>query len=294
MAARSSDADRRIARLAARAHGVVARRELLRAGLTRHEIAGRVERGVLIRVHAGVYRVGHAAPSVEARFMAAVKACGRGAALSGLAAAHLLGLVKRPPSLPEVSAPAHRDIEGIRTRRRARVARTTHRGIAVTTPAQTLVDIAARLDEDELARACHEAGVKHRTTPRQVRAVLERASNTPGAAKLRAVIDGETKVSLSALESAFRERLREAGLPQPPECNRRAGGYRVDCRWPEHRLTVELDSYRFHNSRHAWEHDRRREREAYARGDHHRRYTHHDVFDDPAPMLCELRSLLIR
>jgi hypothetical protein len=65
----------------------------------------------------------------------------------------------------------------------------------------------------------------------------------------------------------------------------------VDCRWPEHRLTVELDSYRFHNSRHSWERDRRREREAYARGDAFRRYTWDDV-DEGRQMLAELRKLL--
>jgi hypothetical protein len=66
----------------------------------------------------------------------------------------------------------------------------------------------------------------------------------------------------------------------------------VDCRWPEHRLTVELDSYRFHNSRHAWEQDRRREREAHARGDEFRRYTWSNVLEDPRLMLRELRGLL--
>jgi hypothetical protein len=74
--------------------------------------------------------------------------------------------------------------------------------------------------------------------------------------------------------------------------NRKAGEKRVDCRWPEHNLTVELDSYRFHNSRHAWELDRRREREAHARGDDFRRYTYDDVFEQPDGMLAELRGLL--
>jgi len=85
--------------------------------------------------------------------------------------------------------------------------------------------------------------------------------------------------------------LRDGGLPLP-QTNCRAGSRRVDCRWPSHRLTVELDSYTFHNSRHAWEQDRRREREAYARGDAFRRYTYGDVSEDPAPMLAELHSLL--
>ena len=85
--------------------------------------------------------------------------------------------------------------------------------------------------------------------------------------------------------------LREEGLPLP-RTNRVAGGSRVDCRWPEHRLTVELDSYRYHNSRQAWQADRRREREAYARGDQFRRYTWGDVFEDSRLMRRELRTLL--
>jgi hypothetical protein len=55
---------------------------------------------------------------------------------------------------------------------------------------------------------------------------------------------------------------------------------------------VELDSYRYHSSRHAWERDRHREREARARGDEFRRYTYGDVFDDPRLMLSELGPLL--
>jgi hypothetical protein len=82
-----------------------------------------------------------------------------------------------------------------------------------------------------------------------------------------------------------------AGLPRPIT-NRVATERRVDCRWPAHRLTVELDSYRYHGTRHAWEQDRRREREAHARGDDHRRYTYGDVFEDPRQMLAELRRLL--
>ena len=98
-------------------------------------------------------------------------------------------------------------------------------------------------------------------------------------------------VTLSKLERRFLELLREAGLVFR-ETNRPAGGRRVDCRWPEQRLTVELDSYRYHHSRHAWEQDRRREREARARGDEFRRYTYGDVFERPRLMLSELRALL--
>ena len=94
-----------IARIASRSHGVVTRDELLRAGLGADAIRRRVRSGALIRVHPGVYRAGHRAPSVEATYLAAVKACRAGARLSGLAAAHLLGLVRGPAPAPEVTAP---------------------------------------------------------------------------------------------------------------------------------------------------------------------------------------------
>jgi very-short-patch-repair endonuclease len=77
-----------------------------------------------------------------------------------------------------------------------------------------------------------------------------------------------------------------------PETNRVVDGRRVDCRWPEQRLTVEIDGYRYHHSRHAWEQDRRREREARARGDDFRRYTYGDVFESPGAMLAELRAVI--
>jgi hypothetical protein len=147
------------------------------------------------------------------------------------------------------------------------------------------------LSEDDLALAFHHAGTRCHTTPAQVEAVLARRPNIPGAGKLRAVLRGEARVALSKLERRFLDRVREAGLPLP-ETNRPAEGRRVDCRWAEQRVTVELDSYRYHRSRHAWEQDRRREREAYARGDHFRRYTYGDVLEHPKAMLAELRGLL--
>jgi hypothetical protein len=283
-----------IARLANAAHGQVTRAELVRAGVTASQIRQRLHKGALFVEYPGVYRVGHRAPSLEARYMAAVLACGEGALLSGRAAAYLLGILKGPPPPPEVTVPSIRRVKGVTTRRSPRMdARdaTTWRGIPVTTVPRTLVELAAVLSEDELARACHEAGVRHGTTPAHVGAVLARRRNSPGAAKLRRILHGEVRVTLSKLERKFLERLRQAGLPLP-ETNRPAGGRHVDCRWPELHVTVELDSYTYHRSRHAWERDRRREREAYARGDEFRRYTYGDVYERPEPMLAELRLLL--
>jgi very-short-patch-repair endonuclease len=248
----------------------------------------------LIAVFRGVYRVGHRAPSLEARYLASVRACGDGAVLSGRSAAHLLGLTRGTPPDPEVSCPTERRVKGVNTRRCRRIdARETTlwHGIPVTTPARTLVDLAAVLDEAELARACHEAGVRYRTTPMQIEAVLAPLPNAPGAGRLRRVLRGDAPVTLSKLEQEFLSLLREADLPTP-QTNRSAGSHRVDCRWPNSKLTVELDSYRYHHSRHAFEQDRRRDREARARGDEIRRYTYGDVYESPQLMMVELHELL--
>jgi Transcriptional regulator, AbiEi antitoxin len=296
MARQSSTVEERLGRIAARAHGVVTRGELLAAGLSDDQIRHRLEIGALIRQHPGVYRVGHDAPSVESRYLAAVRACGSGAVLCGEAAACLLGLVKGHPPRPEVLVPWDRRVAGVRTCRARNMDprdATIWRGIPVTTAPRTLLDLARRLGEDELALACHEAQVRFRMTPDAVEAVLARRPRSPGAAKLRRVLRGDTQVTLSKLERHFLELLREHKLPLP-ETNRSVGGRRVDCHWPHHRLTVELDSYRYHSSRHSWERDRLREREAYARGDQFRRYTYGDVFEGPGPMLSELHALLDR
>jgi hypothetical protein len=121
--------------------------------------------------------------------------------------------------------------------------------------------------------------------------VLRHLPNAPGRATLERVLHGEVPVTLSRLESRFLKLLEDGGLPLPIT-NKVAGGYRVDCRWPEHRLTVELDSYRYHRSRQAWEKDRHREREARIRGDEFRHYSWTDAFEDPGWMLEELRGLL--
>lgn len=287
--------EQRIARIASGAHGIVTWDEMRRAGISEDEIRHRADVGALIRVYRGVYRVGHKAPSREARYIAAVKACGEGAVLRGPAAAHLLGILRSPsPPPPEVLTPTERRVRGLRTKRTRHIDPrdvTVVSGIRVTTVPRALVDLAAVLTEDELARACHEAGVLYRTTPKQVDAVLERRPRTKGAAKLRRVMNGDVKVVLSELEKRFLQRLAQEDLPLP-DTNRVAGGRRVDCRWPASRLTVELDGYRFHNSRHAWERGNLREREARARGDEFRRYTYTDVFEAPDYMLAELRELL--
>jgi very-short-patch-repair endonuclease len=293
MRPQDSSVEQRIARIASGAKGVVTRRELIAVGVTRAQIKRRLRRGSLIRAYEGVYRVGHRAPSVEASYMAAVKAAGEGALLSGIAAAYLLELIKGDAPAPEVTTRTYRRIDGVKTRRSPAICHhdaTKWRGVPVTTVPRILVDVAGALSFDALARACHVAGIRG-TKPEHVDRVLARSPKAKGARTLRAILHGDAPILLSDLEKGFRELLKANGLPLPIT-NRPAGAHYVDCRWPDHRLTVELDSYTYHNSRHAFEQDHRRERDAYERGDRFRRYTYGDVFERPFTVLRELVPLL--
>jgi hypothetical protein len=260
------------------AHGGVTREHLLQEGVTANEIRSRLEIGTLIREHRGVYRVGHRAPSVGARYLAAVFACGKGALLCGRAAAYIQGSDQgRAASTGGAgdgrAAAARRDYPSS----------ATYRGCDDVAPDP-------HHDRSKDARR-HRQQLGYGTTPRHVEAVLARRPNAPGAGKLRRIISGDTPLILSKLEKGCLRRLRGDRRPLP-KTNRHAGAHYVDCRWPEHKLPVELDTYRFHSSRYAWEQDYRRERDARARGDEFRRYTWTDVFEEPDPMLADLRRLI--
>jgi hypothetical protein len=283
-----------LASIARGQHGLVTYAQMRTAEITRAEIRYRVRIGSLIEVHRGVYRVGHDAPSLEADYLGAVLACGHRALLCGPPAAFYARLIRGAAPAPEVMTPGDRRVAGLVTHRCREIAPPwVVNGIPLTSVPRILIDLSPQVPIDDLARASHEAGVRYRTKPRHVRAMLARYPRLPGVGKLRDVIFGEAPVVLSQLERRFLQVLRAHGFPAA-ETNRVASGRRVDCRWPLHHLTVELDSYRFHNSRYAWDQDRRREREAYARGDQHRRYTYGDVFEDPQQMLAELDALLPR
>jgi hypothetical protein len=217
VAAKATAVEQVLARIAGAAHGVVTRAQLIDAGVSRAEIEHRLRTGALLREHRGVFRVGHRAPSVEARYLAAVVACGERAVLSGPAAGYLLGVLKGSAPPPEVTTPTKRRIRGIKVRE-SRLDRgdvTTWRGIPVTTVPRTLVDVAGVLRPDDLARACHEADVRHRTTPAMVDTVLARRPNARGAAKLRAVLAGDVHILLSRLERRFLEHVRAVRRPCP-------------------------------------------------------------------------------
>src|SRR6202022_765291 len=72
----SGSRDERIALIAERQRGVVSRGQLFAAGIAEHVIDYMLSTGRLLRLHDGVYAVGHSAPIPLAAETAAVLACG--------------------------------------------------------------------------------------------------------------------------------------------------------------------------------------------------------------------------
>src|SRR3954466_7631715 len=133
------------AKKAARQWGVLSLSELRACGLSGHAIWVRVGNRRLPPLHRGVYAVGHANPPLEGIFLAAVKACGRGAVLSHFAAAALWGIVDWDYRLVEVTVPrdSSRMIDTVHVHRSLMLAAEDvrwHKGMRVTSPVRTLID----------------------------------------------------------------------------------------------------------------------------------------------------------
>lgn len=275
--------------IADRQHGRVAWRQLVAEGIEPEQIKRWVRDGRLRPVHHGVYAVGHRAPSLFGDLMAAVLACGPGAVVSHRSGAHVLGLVKTRPRRIEVTVPttAGRSRPGIvvhRVRSLDERDTMTWHDIPVTTPERALLDLAPRLAPAELARAVHEAWVRHRTAPEAVEACIARNPHKKGIAKLRRALGSD--VTLSDLEDGFLALLARHGLPRP-RTNVDRRGDKVDCHWPDHDLTVELVSFRFHATRDGFERDVARRRRS-----HHIAYSYGDVFERAAATAADVRRRL--
>jgi hypothetical protein len=236
-------------KLAESQHGVVTRAQLTACGLSRHAIQHRVERGRLHVVWPNAYAIGRAGLSREGVFMAAVLTCGAGAALSHASAAELWRIGPPRPSPIEVSVPYPRQPRrrGIAVRRRRRFETGELCGIPVTAPAQTIMDLAARIPERALERVINEADKLDLLHPAQLRAAAE---GKPGAGsnRLRDLLDRHTFVlTRSELERLFVPLVRRAGLPVPMT-QARVNGFDVDFFFAGLGLVVETDGGRFHRT----------------------------------------------
>jgi very-short-patch-repair endonuclease len=243
-----------IVALAAKQQNNITWDQLLAVGLGAKAVAYRTRTGRYFRVHDCVYSLGHPPQTPHQKAMAAVLACGAGAALSHQSAMALWGLRSHWPSTLEVTVTTDRRPRGIqvhlsRTLTRADVTR--HFSIPVTNPARTLNDCAPDLTDAALARAVNDALLSPYLTRSQLAEFLTRHPNK----RLQPFVETADGPTRSEFEDAFLAFCDQHYLPRP-KMNTIVAGREVDAYFPDERLIVELDGWRFHSGRRSFEDDR--------------------------------------
>ena len=254
--------DELIAGIAGRQKQLVRLHQLADLGLTPRAVQLRARSGRLHRVHRGVYAT-HSPPySDHQRYLAAVYACGPGSLLSDLPAAFVFGFVEPAPGRPHVTnrMGTGRDLKGIVVHRRTIEPRdrTLRHGIPCTTPARTIIDCAPALDPDaleDLVMAADSLRILNRARFEQL---VEERRGQPGIASLTALITDDPVETRSRNERRMHSICHEYGIP-PPRTNFPiqvgARTFIADFCWPDLRLIVEADSWRWHGGRLAAESD---------------------------------------
>ncbi len=284
--------DAAIARLAASQKELVTGAALIDAGLSRSALQHRLRTGHLRPVHHRVYTTAHAPLTYEQRALAAVLACNGTRALGDGWAAGLWRMLSEPPDPPEVRREGeHRaGPRGVRVRRTATLEWTTHRGVPVTTPAQTLLHLAAT-GHPGLELALNEAFALRLTARHTIETLA--ATDRRGAARLRALLIDTRGFTRQEAERRLRLLILKAQLPRP-HYNAFVAGHEVDVLWPEHRLIVELDGWASHGHRRAFERDRAKDAELYAAGYDVIRVTWRQLTDEPEAVAARLGGALAR
>jgi very-short-patch-repair endonuclease len=210
------------------------------------EILGLVRRALLHRLHRGVYAFGALSPAPEQRWAAALLAAGDGSALSLTTGATFYGQLP-VRSIVEVTAPTRRrGDERLRIRVAQRFEVIERRGIRVTSPAQTLLDLAAI--SWPIDRMAHEMAASGLASLDDLRTFARNRRGEPGARALAKALDlPDTRSDWERRFLRWVKRLD--GVPQPVS-NAPIGPLTVDCHWPEYDLVVELDTEQTHGT--AW------------------------------------------
>lgn len=256
--------DKEATRLARQQHGVVKRVQLERMGATREQLRHRQFRGDWVPILPGVVRLAWAQDSFYARAMAAALWAGPEAVVSHASAAFLWGLRREPGSDVHLSVPRRfrkpanwvvfYRTDVMRRLRRVRA------GVPVTSPARTLADLAQDAAED-LESTLEDAVRRELVTLAELLSLQHQHGHRPGVRRFRKLLGDEPRDAFrvtSALEQRALRLFARAKLPRPVcqypiACP--GGVATVDFAWPQARVAVEADGYRFHSGRNAWEND---------------------------------------
>jgi hypothetical protein len=316
----SPPVDARLARLAARQHGIVSRNQLLTLGLDADQISYRIEVGRLHRLYRGVYAVGHVHLTQRGRWLAAVVACrgqgghggqgGQGghgghgghggqSVLSHRAAGSLHGILRSAPSNPiDVIATRRHQLRGVR----CHGVRGLHPdditivdAIPVTTVHRSLLDLAEVMHPLRLFDALELSIRLQRFDLTEMDAMMARNPGRHGLKPLQtqlARLTGTPAWLDSLLEAEFLFGLRQhPDLPEPLT-HQVVHGEPVDFYWPAHRLVVEVDGDRYHSLPRDRLENTRRDRKLTLAGYLVLRVSELELKTEPERVFADLRALL--
>lgn len=274
------ETERRLARLARRQHGLVTLQQASAAGVSTEGVRWRVRIGRWARVAPGVFALAGTADTWRQKTMAAVLAAGPGAVASHTTAAALYGLSCCPFKAVEITVPLGRS----RRSRSALVHASAHLhridvasidSIPITRPARTLVDLAGSVGNAVLEEALDDALVRGLTTLDRVneRANVLGGPGRNGIRLLRKVLEGwaEGDVAEGVAEMRMVRRLLANGQPKPVlqhEVFDGSGRFvaRLDAAYPELRVGIEMNGFRWHGTPRAFAKDPARLRRLAALG----------------------------
>jgi very-short-patch-repair endonuclease len=282
--------------LAEHQHGLIARRQLLSLGVPQRTITSWISLGILIRVVPRVYSLEHRDATVERDLLGAILYAGPGAMLSHATAAWWRGLIDHRPCGPiEVSTPRHvRSLNGLRVYGRREVERTVYRGVPITGPAQTVLDLAATQEMRLLRRALAVLDYRRELDLETLDALSGRGR--PGSAPLRRAL-GIHQPRLAYTNGRFEEdfvHLCERFRVPIPRVNVYVHGVLVDAYWPRDALVVELDGGRNHSTRAQRRVDKRKELTLREHGITVVRYDWDLLHDEPKRICRDLTRQLPR
>ncbi len=277
--------------------------ELVAAGVSDGAIARAVGSGRLHRLHRGVYAVGRADLPHPWPIRAAILAAGPGSMASHHTAAQLWGVANRSRSLTEAidvtvsSDRRRRSRPGIRVHHQL-IERTDCRvrdGIALTSPARTILDLAALVSGDVLEQLVVEADIRRLASVNELRAVIDHSPGRAGTKRLATLLDRGAWQGLTRSEAERRALalVARARLPSP-RVNPIRAEHRIDLHWPDHRLVLEIDGFATHGRRHAFDADHERDLQLEIAGEHVVRATALQLVRTPEAVVAAVASGLAR
>ena len=260
--------------------GLITRRQALTCGLSPDAIRNRLERGVWVRVHTGLYAVAGIPLDRGHEILGAILRVDGPAWASHATAARLWGFRDVPDGRTEITVLLHQRVKvaGVVAHRSGTLTDGDLReldGIPVLAPARTIVDLSARVGPTMLARLVDDGLRRRVLSLAALHAVFRHLpSKAPGRSpvNLRRVLSERTvgfHPGDSELERSVLRTIVEAGLPAPVVQHRvEVGGrtYFLDLAYPDRRIAIEVDGFVFHHDRRSFDHDRERQNDLVTAG----------------------------